>query len=40
MVKEGIVGEQAINTAKKEEYAQFTMDSSCEEFCSCIFVRQ
>ena len=30
MVTEGIVEKKAIDTAKREEYAQLTMDSSCE----------
>ena len=38
MVTEGIVVEQAIDTAKQEEYAHLMMDFFCEEFCSCLFV--
>ena len=30
MVTEGIIGEQAIETAKLEEYTQLKVDSSCE----------
>ena len=40
MVTEGIVDKQEIDTAKREEYAQLTMDSSCEELCSCLFMCQ
>ena len=40
IVTEGIVNKQAIDTEKREEYVQLTMDSFYEEFCSCLFVRQ
>ena len=40
IVTEGIVDEQDIDTEKREEYVQLTMDSFYEEFCSCLFVRQ
>ena len=40
MATEGILYEKGIATAKREEYDQLTMDSSCEEFCSCFLVRQ
>ena len=40
MVTEGTVDKQLTNTSKREEYAQLTMDSSCKELCSCLFVRQ
>ena len=40
MVTEGIVDEQAIDTAKQEEYTQLTMDLSCEEFFGCLCVCQ
>ena len=40
MATEGILYEKGIATAKREEYDQLTMDSSCEEFCSCLLVCQ
>ena len=36
----GIIDEQVIAAAKLEEHELLTMNYSCEEFCSRLFVRQ
>ena len=40
MLTKGIIDKQEIATTNREEYEKLTMDFSCKELCSYLFVRQ